>query len=318
MTGTPNIAVYEAGALAPDKIYQNLDAARSAGWTTIILGLLHIGRQEIQGQQYGDIVYGDGQIVVQDGAWMLPDLSWPDAIARLKQDGPITQIYASFGGGGVEDYKSLQHIYVTNGNSFAGTPLERNFQLFKENCPAIDGIDLDCEETYDPASFVAFCEMLAGMGFGLTFCPYSTGEFSFWTGALAALNASAPGSVKWWNLQCYDGGVGNDPGQWAAAIRDAIPGFTTDGFILAGDWNDDTPAQVEYLFSGFAAEPSVGGGFIWDMNSILTAGGSMADYVAAIRAGLSPPPRRAAPRVPVSRSILSRLRRRFPWLFRPR
>ena len=226
-------------------------------------------------------------------------MSWPDAIAQLKQDSPITQIYASFGGGGVEDYRSLRNIYVSNGNSFAGTPLERNFQLFRENCPAIDGIDMDCEETYDPGLVRRLLRDARGHGFRADLLPICR-SVSFWTGALASLNSSAPGSVKWWNLQCYDGGYGNDPAQWAAAIRDAIPGFATDGFILAGDWNDDNPAQVETLFAGFAAEPSVGGGFIWNMNSILTGGGSMADYVAAIRDGLSPGPRKAARSVPAS------------------
>jgi hypothetical protein len=37
------IAAYAAGALGPTDIAANLDATRRAGWTTIILGLFHIG-----------------------------------------------------------------------------------------------------------------------------------------------------------------------------------------------------------------------------------------------------------------------------------
>ena len=43
---------------------------------------------------------------------------------------------------------------------------------FAATFPAIDGIDMDCEETYDVPSFAAFCKMLIGIGFGITFCPY--------------------------------------------------------------------------------------------------------------------------------------------------
>jgi hypothetical protein len=282
---TPNIAVYDAGALAPGVIDQNLDAAKQAGWTTIILGLLHIGRPDVPGQQYGDIVYGADPIVIQAGQWKLGDRSWPDAVASLKQGSSIDRIYASFGGGGVEDYKSLKKIYDANGGSFAGTAVETNFKLFRDYFPAVDGIDFDCEETYHSASFVAFCEMLAGMGFGLTFCPYD--HMSFWTDALKSLAKSTPGAVKWWNLQCYDGGGANHPADWAAAIARAIPGYPTDGFILAGDWTQDGgPDGVEKRIAGFAAKGSLGGGFMWDMNAILGSSSSMADYVDAIRKGL--------------------------------
>ena len=128
-------------------------------------------------------------------------------------------------------------------------------------------------------------QMLAQIGFGLTFCPYAPWEMNFWTGSLSALNQSNPGAVKWWNLQCYDGGNGNDPQTWATAITAAIPGFNTAGFIVAGDWSrnlakpysnpatwfwqGDCPPAVNALLSTFQGEASVGGGFIWTIDQIV-------------------------------------------------
>jgi hypothetical protein len=283
----PNIAVYAGGPLGPSEISQNLAATQQAGWTTIILGLFHIGRPDIKGQNYGDIIFNDSMTISQ-GKYVM-DSSWPGNVATLKQAGhsSVTKIYASIGGGvGVQDFQTIQKIYQNNGNSFSGTMLETNLQLFCKTFPAIDGIDMDCEDNYDQASFVAFCELLIGLGFDITFCPYASWEMSFWTGSLAQIDKQHPGAVKWWNLQCYDGGSGNDPKDWAAAITQAIPGFSTNQFIVPGDWTEDSPSDVTTLFSTFTGEACLGGGFIWNMDGILSGSSKMADYVNAIKTAL--------------------------------
>lgn len=292
---TPNAAVYAGGPLGPDQISKNLQKTRTAGWTTIILGLFHIGRPDIPGQQYGDIIFGGGPIVIQNGNYLLPDGSWPQAIAKLKGSGSsVTQIYASFGGGGpVFDYTSLRTIYQQNGNSFAGTAVQKNFQLFRKVFPAIDGIDLDCEDLYDQPSFNAFCQMLVDIGFALTFCPYTNEPF--WVNALQAVQQFERAPVKWWNLQCYDGGGGNDPQAWANAIGAQMVGFPTAGFILAGADAGGGPQGVKSLISGFAGEPSLGGGFLWNLDEILASGSTQADYVAAITSAMPPWKGKAAP-----------------------
>jgi len=300
---TPNIGLYAGGPLGPTEIAQNLSATQQAGWTTIILSLFHIGNPNNVGQQWGDIIFNGSPQVVTQGSYVA-DPAWPNNVAKLKQAGSVTNIYASFGGGGpVVDFGTIQTIYNNNHNSFCGTMLEQNFQVLRKTFPAIDGIDMDCEETYDQPSFVAFCEMLIGMGFAITFCPYDQGEISFWTNSLAALEKTNPGAVKWWNLQCYDGGTGNHPQTWAKAITAALPEFSTNGFIVAGDWSrwygqnweGDCPPSVTSLISSFSSEACLGGGFIWNLDQILTYGpqpaacGSvitMADYVNAIKNGM--------------------------------
>ena len=90
--------------------------------------------------------------------------------------------------------------------------------------------------------------------------------------ALASLQTSAPGAVVWWNLQCYDGGTGNQPSDWSQAIEARIPGFQTAGYIVAGAWTQQSPQEVQRMLSGFATDPSLGGGFIWTLDDMLKGG----------------------------------------------
>lgn len=283
-----NIAVYAGGPLGPTEISQNLSATQQAGWTTIILSLFHIGRPDI-GQIYGDIIFNGSPMVVTEGKYVA-DSSWPGYVAQLKQQSHVTQIYASVGGGSpVQDFTTIQTIYHDNNNSFDGTWLMKNFQVLRDTFPAIDGIDMDCEDNYDQPSFVAFCEMLIGMGFAITFCPYTdlpsnvNPNLGFWEASLAAIEENNSGAVKWWNLQGYDGGSGNDPQTWANYITNAIPKFSTDGYIVCGDWTNDSPSQVTSLLSQYSGEACLGGGFIWNMDGILDGSYSMKDYVQAIK-----------------------------------
>jgi len=304
------IAAYGEGVMYPPYLTPNLAAIQTAGWTTVILGLFHISAT-------GDIGFNDTAIIT--GGAYVGDTSWPGLLSQLIQTGgpsTITTLLASIGGGGVGDFTNIQNIYQNNGNSFAGTALQRNWQVFYKMFPMIGIIDMDVENTYDQTSFVAFCQMLGQIGFGITFCPYASWEMPFWTGSLQALNASNPGLVKWWNLQCYDGGGGNSPQSWANAITQVIPTFNTSGFIVAGDWSrnlakptkdpatwywqGDCPPAVQSLMSSFKNQTCVGGGFIWTIDQILGYAASeqqkpdpqpcgnvaMSDYVKAIASGL--------------------------------
>jgi len=295
-----NIAAYGEGIMYPPNLAPNISAIQQAGWNTIILGLFHISSS-------GDIGFNDTSII--QGGKYVGDSTWPGQLTQLKS-GNISTLLASIGGGGVSDYENIMTIYQSNNNSFQGTALQSNFQTFRNTFTAVSIIDMDCEDNYDQPSFVAFCEMLIEMGFGITFCPYTYD--SFWTGSLAAIQAQYPGAVKWWNLQCYDGGNGNDPADWAASIQQAIPGFDTNGYILASDWSrfwntqykiweGDCPQAVQSLLSQFKGEACVGGAFIWTLDQILDYAATekqhpdahscgsvgMSDYVNAMVAALS-------------------------------
>jgi hypothetical protein len=282
------IAVYAEGALYPSAsnpqpVPVTITQLQASGFNTLILGLFHIGRDySISPPQINGDLYYNNTLVISQGTYV-GDATWPGLVASISGSG-VTQTCASIGGGGVMDYETIQKIYAANGNSFAGTNLMKSFQTFRTTFPTVGIIDLDCEETYDQPSFVAFCQMLIGLGFKITFCPYTYQVF--WNGALKALNISNPGAVAWWNLQCYDGGTGNDPDTWAAGIRNAVAGFNTDGFIVAGDWTNDTPSGVQALMSSFSGQASVGGGFLWTLDNMIDGAGPMSAFAQAVKTGL--------------------------------
>ena len=90
----PNIALYAGDSLGESQIVNNLAATRQVGWTTVILGLFHIGYPPDWPE--AKIFFNDTGVI--DGGKYLGDFSWPNNIAQLKQNGSsVTQIYASFG-----------------------------------------------------------------------------------------------------------------------------------------------------------------------------------------------------------------------------
>lgn len=308
------IATYGEGVMCRPLLSPNISTIQRAGWNAMILGLFHISPS-------GDIGFNDLAIVTAaaDGSSYVGDPAWPGQLATLMTAGgsnTLQTMLASIGGGGVSDFRNVQSIYQGHGNSFTGTALQANFRIFRATFPTISLIDMDVEDGYDQASFVAFCQMLIELGYGITFCPYVPWKMDFWTGSLAALNASNPGAVKSWNLQCYGGGNGNDPDAWAQAITAAIPGFDTTGFIVAGDWSrtlakptsdpdswfweGNCPAAMQALFSSLKTKASVGGGFVWTLDEIFAYAGNqkqkpdpescgsvgVQDYVRAIVDGL--------------------------------
>lgn len=289
-----NIAAYGEGCMYPStsnpqSVGETITMIQNSGLTTVILSLAHIGRDyDISPPQImGDIIYNN-TLIFSEGSYV-GDPSWIDPTSSNCINnligGSVTQVELSIGGGGVMDYQTIKKIYNQNGNSFEGTNLQNNFIALKNTLTVVSIIDTDCEETYDQASFVAFCQMCIAIGFKITFCPYTLENF--WTGSLAALNTSNPGAVIWWNLQCYDGGYGNDPQTWASHITNAIPGFDTNGYILAGDWTNDTPKQTEFLMQTFANENAVSGGFLWTIDNTINNPNTLADYVTAIKKGLA-------------------------------
>ena len=317
------IAAYGLGEVYPPNLDKNMSALQTAGWTTIIVGLFHIDGPNNVGPAHkpvdaaGNLYVNDTKII--DNNQYIGSADWPNQLQQLIK-GPgstVTTLAASIGGWGVEDFANVKSIYEGNNNSFVGTLLEKTFNTFYTKFPVIRLIDMDTENTYDQPSFVAFCQMLIKIGFGITFCPYDQGQQAFWTGSLEALNKSNPGAVKWWNLQCYAGGGPpdlNDPQAWADGICDAIPGFNTTNFILCSDWSrnlaqpdpstwqweGDCPLAMQTLIESFAREKCVAGAFLWNIDQILNyatdqkklpdpkpcGNVGITDYLAALKKGL--------------------------------
>lgn len=294
-----NFGVYAEGCVYPasgdtQPASTTITQLQSSGFTSLILGLFHIGRDYgiNPPQIMGDIYFND--VLIISGGKYIGDPTWPSLINGAL-GGDVTKVCASVGGATpwVLDFQTIQKIY---GNPAEWSYMQQNFQVLKDTFPVISIIDMDCEETYDQTSFDAFCEMLVGLGFGITFCPFAPWEEQFWNDSLASQNKSNPGSVKWWNLQCYAGGNGNDPKSWANGIDTIV---NTNGFILASDWsyNDNAqivvpPSKVQADLSPFKGEQCLGGAFIWTLDSIVKYAPNndplqnMKDYVSAMATAL--------------------------------
>jgi len=310
----PQTAAYGSGILYPPNLTPALSTTvKNSGIETLILWAFHI-------ETNGNIVFNNTPIITYDRSkgksQYLGNANWPTQLQALMGTGSkITQMEASIGGYDTNDFLNIKTIYTNHGQSFDNTALQSNFRLFKQTFPTIALIDMDVEgpnpENYDQQSFVAFCQMLIEIGFDITFCPYTLP--TYWTGSLKALNTSNPGAVKWWNLQCYAGGTGNNADTWAGYITSTIPGFNTDGFILVSgssryyntinqQWQGDCVPAFKTLMSTFKGEKSVGGGFLWNIDQVegyaeeikthpdpeecSSSNRSLADYISAIVAGL--------------------------------
>ena len=119
----PIIAAYALDALGPANIATNLEATK-AGWTTILLGLFHIGYPPGDPPNYqteAEIFFNSTSMIKggkDAGTFSASfDPAWPQMIAALKENSPITRIHASFGGGSpVVDFTTIKTIFEANNN----------------------------------------------------------------------------------------------------------------------------------------------------------------------------------------------------------
>ena len=133
----------------------------------------------------------------------------------LGEDTTVFDVFFSIGAGGTKDFTAIQELLSTP----AGTDtLITNFETLLSNLPAITGFDFDDEDNYDVDTIADFTQLLFNNFNSLiTYCPYW--DFDFWEQCLEKVfRAMQKQPVAWWNLQCYSGGSGNDPVQWAGEI----------------------------------------------------------------------------------------------------
>ena len=120
----PDLAVYSGDALNPAKIADNLHDTKLAGWTTILLGLFHVGGQP------GTVIYFNDLPVIVDGSLIELFKGWQQPLHEILEARIVRRIYASFGRGEpVQDFSNIYKIYQNNNNSFAGTMLETHLKI---------------------------------------------------------------------------------------------------------------------------------------------------------------------------------------------
>ena len=242
-----------------------MDDLRGSGFTAVVAWTLHLSAA-------GELNFNDQRIVT--GGRYVGDPAWPARLAGLKRGGSVNRLTFSVGSAGVGDFHQLQAL-IQSGGIGPGSPLRRSFLALKQAIPAIDGFDLDDEDLLDPATTRAFSAMLGELGFGVSFCPYD--QMDFWVDCLHDLEASAPGLVTGFNLQCYAGGAWNEPQAWISRIAKRMgDGFDAAGLVQPGLWSrhgdgcqdGDTPGQAAARFAAWRPQ-GIRGGFIWLYDDIL-------------------------------------------------
>ncbi|MCY1032649.1 PKD domain-containing protein [Corallococcus sp. BB11-1] len=259
-----------------------MDDLRGSGFTTVILWSFHI-------EDNGDLVYNDIP-VVKNGAYM-GDPAWPTRLATLKTaPTSVNRIEVSIGAWSVPDFERMARL--VNGTApgcgstlVCGTGsnsiLYRNFQALKTATRA-DAVNFDDESAYDLAPTTQFGQMLIGMGFKITFAPYT--QQGFWRSLKDNLGSAVDGIY----LQVYDGGAGNNPASWNTAM-----GMTVDPGLWSrhgtGCGSGDSPATVQSKMSNWKNTAGINGGFMWLYDDIQRCGaqGTAAQYAAAINTAVS-------------------------------
>ncbi|MET0504917.1 MAG: hypothetical protein ABWZ85_06285 [Luteibacter sp.] len=254
-----------------------MDDLRASGFTTVMLWSIHVDAN-------GDLHMND-QPLIEDGVYVGPNTSWSAELATLKQaPTSVNRIEVSIGAGGTTDFESIQALVNGTGPGSGTGPdsiLYRNFQLLKQITGA-DAANFDDESAYDVASATAFGQMLAGLGYKITFAPYT--NRSFWT----SLKTNLGSAVDKIYLQDYAGGTGNDPAQWSSALgMPVIPGLWSKNGT--GCSAGDSPATVQSKMAAWKTSANIPGGFMWlydDIQKCSAPGRTTADYAGAINAAV--------------------------------
>jgi Concanavalin A-like lectin/glucanases superfamily len=253
-----------------------MNVLRASGYTTVMLWCIHVDSST------GDLVYND-ELVVSNGLYVGAS-TWRGQLATLKTaPTSVNRIEVSVGSAGVNDFQSIQTListYGTNTNSI----LYQNFQALKAATGA-DAIDYDDESLYSASTDVEFGQMLAAIGYKVTFCPYT--EASVWQSAYDQLGSNIVDAIY---LQCYAGGAGNDPGTWN--------GYFNGLKVQPGLWcmngtgcsSGSTASEVEAQMASWRSSDGITGGFMWlyDNMESCSNGGTAADYAFAINEAVDP------------------------------
>jgi hypothetical protein len=325
-----NSVAYLRESGGPGELEKHIADVQGSGLTTVIVGMLHVGNPDDpdkdKAMQFGDFIYNNypAALIVRDGEFNPDDpektaankqaiAKWPEQVARLKQPGSsVRNVFLSVGSPPDywPDFANIGKMLAQDN----GAQLNKNLVALKEaftfdgRC-VIDGFDIDYEETLDKDghdTVVQFCEMVFGLGFKVTFCPYQVGDESWWRQCMQSLWDKGM-KVSWWNLQCYSGGIGNlhrlEP--WIEALGKVVGGdgapYLVPGLGVKGVPEKDLIKSDQRCPCGTGGiedtatswkNPRLGGAFLWryeglaDHPEACDNQNKLANYVKAINSGL--------------------------------
>jgi hypothetical protein len=210
---------------------------KASGFTTLITFAMHVNPD-------GTLLIG-GNVACTNGIYTGP-INWNSLITTLKTAPTTVNRYEVCIGGWTDtSFDNIQSVVAAQGTGSTSI-LYKNFQALKNAVPGIDAINDDDEQTYDVNSSTAFANMLGVLGYKLTMAPYTAQ--SFWVNLKSSIT-----NCDYIYLQCYEGGAGNDPGQWNAAFGNGV-------VVIPGQESNTANAAT---FHGWFLETGVQGGFYY-------------------------------------------------------
>jgi hypothetical protein len=267
--------LFQDGYPSPPVAYPTQAEQLKKGITSVLLWSIHI-------HEGGDFYLNDTPFVIDGKVVYSTDPTkginpdFPTLVSELMHGGTVRELLISVGAWGTTS--DFYNWYA------ARNAVKANLALLKSTF-GIAGVDFDYEGDYtqgDGNKIVDLTLDVASVGLFATYCPYM--ESSWWIGCLQNVykqnNQNQP--VHWFNLQCYAGGSGNNPVEWAQAVA-AAPGtgvtdanaFIVPGFGVYPDGL--TPAQLQSTFSAFKGSGIISG-FLWNSGAIWQGESSNPSY----------------------------------------
>jgi hypothetical protein len=246
-----------------------INGFRASGMTTMILFQMSVLTD-------GDFVY-DGQTICSGGSYVGTS-NWGSLLSQCRvAPSGINRIEICLGGAGDASWTDIKNLITNNGTNSTAV-LYQNLSALR-NALGIDAIDSDDELTYDSASAIQFGQMCAAVGLHLTLCPYT--NKSYWHAVQSALGSNICDLVY---LQCYQGGAGNDPANWASSLGVPV------SHIIPGYWDNERDATFLTNMLAWSKEGCTGG-WLWPTCEQCTppAGpGEMLQYAGWMLASFDP------------------------------
>jgi hypothetical protein len=286
MNGQHNAVLYEYGLFDDEDKYcknqQQFKAILNSGFTTVILWTIHVNEK-------GDLYYNDN-LIVQNGMFEKQYDYLPKLINNLKSGNLVKTVVLGLSSGGTSDFKHIKDMFAS---STGKEILLNNFKVLVDELP-IDGFDFDLEEfpleNYTDTIVQLTLELDKYVKI-ITYCPYC--DEDFWLDCLVQVYAKNNSNqiVSWFNLQCYDGGSGNNPEVWAKKIisyPSPLGILDSEAFIVPGYWClYQSPEEVQDIFRELKkTDQGINGGFIWNSSDIFKVKHDPKDYAQAILQGL--------------------------------
>jgi hypothetical protein len=263
--------IFGGGPFYKGNVGPNITEIENSGFTEAIVWSVEVNST-------GDLNF-NGEFPLTSGGVYVGNQTYPNFpadMAQLKQ-GTVKRVTFSVGSSNYGDWEDITSLVQSQGTGPTSI-LYQDFAALKAAIPALDAIDFDDENSYNEPTTVQFAVMLGNLGYHVVPDPYTNN--SYWTSLVSEINTSLPGTVDGVHLQAYAGGTGNSPCvDWNFGTVPVFPGL----------WDqDDTPAQVQSIMSGWHEQCGIIGGFMWLYDDFVGTG-EAAEYASAINTAVGSP-----------------------------